>query len=755
MPSSLLEASLNKAKIGSMLLDRVLRAINLSIAVLAVLVAGAVYWLAYRPLPETSGSITAPLSGAATITRDAYGVPHIKATSWEDAIFLEGYAMAQDRLWQMDGMRRRAAGELAEVIGQAALAGDSESRRLRLGRIAEEQESRLEPKERAVLAAFARGVNYFLSTHQGKLPVEFSILRYDPRPWSVRSSVLAGLEMYRTLTMNWAAERNRMELFARGDRTKLEYLMPADADAGVAPGSNAWVVSGAHSATGKPILSNDPHLEFSLPSPWYLVHLEAPGLNVTGATIVGLPGVVVGHNERIAWGVTNLEFDVQDLYREQLDLNTGQYLYQGKVEQARPERDLIAVRDAAPLATLAWVTRHGAAFTEIDGKQYSLRWTAAEPGGFRFPFLDIDRARNWQEFVGALEHYAGPGQNFVYADVDGNIGYQAAGMLPVRRNCAGDLPSDGTNGECEWDGYIPFADLPRVFNPESGIIATANQNPFPSGFRYKVNGRFAPPYRVRQIRSRLNSQSKWKPEEMVGVQRDVYSAVHLRVAREVVAAWDRKKSGRPELAEAVDELRKWNGQMSADSPAALLAVRLYDHLRKLIADTAADSLSDTQRAQVPPQAVERIVRQRPAGWFPDWDAVMVRALVGAFDEAAKTQGSKAARWKLGPAQALRMANPVMGRIPVLGGYFNLGPVPMSGAPWTVLQYNGRIGPSMRMTVDLSALDKSTIGLTAGESGQPLSSHYKDQWTAYVNGASLPMQYQKVEAKDVLNVTPQN
>ncbi|MEQ1947299.1 MAG: penicillin acylase family protein [Bryobacteraceae bacterium] len=738
-----------------MLLDRVLRAVNLSIAVLAVLVAGAAYWFVYRPLPDTSGSLTAPVTGPATITRDAYGVPHIKAASWEDAIFLQGYAMAQDRLWQMDGIRRRAAGELAEVIGQAALAGDTEMRRLRMGRIAEEQEQRLEPRERAVFAAFARGVNYFLSTHSGKLPVEFTILRYDPRPWSVRSSVLAGLEMYRTLATNWPAERNRMELFSRGDRAKLEFLMPPGADGGVAPGSNAWVVSGAHSATGKPILSNDPHLEFSLPSPWYLVHLEAPGLNVTGATIVGLPGVIVGHNQRIAWGATNLEFDVQDLYREQLDLNTGKYLYQGKVEQARLERDMIAVRNAAPAATIGWVTRHGPAFTEMDGKQYSLRWTAAEPGGFRFPFLDLDRAQNWQEFVGALEHYAGPGQNFVYADVDGNIGYQAAGMLPVRKNCGGDTPSDGASGECEWDGYIPFADLPRVFNPESGIIATANQNPFPSDYRYKVGGRFAPPYRARQIRARLSSQPKWKPEEMVGVQRDVYSAVHLRIAQQVVAAWDRKKSGKPEMAEAVDELRKWKGQMSADSPAALLSAKVYEQIRRLLADAAADSLNDTQRAQVPPQAIERILQQRPEGWFPDWDAVLVRALVGAFDEAAKAQGSKASRWKFGQTQALRIVNPVVGRIPVVGNYFSLGPVPMSGAPWTVLQYNGRIGPSMRMTVDLSAMDKSTIGLTAGESGQPLSSHYKDQWPAYVNGASLPMQYQKVDAKDVLSVAPQN
>ena len=720
-----------------------------------VIVLAAAYWYVWRPLPETSGALAAPVSGPATIARDALGVPHIKAASWEDAIFLEGYAMAQDRLWQMDGMRRRATGELAEVAGRAALPGDQDARRLRLGRIAEEQEKALDPRDKAVFAAFARGVNFFISSHRNRLPIEFTLLRYDPRPWTVRSSVLAGLEMYRTLTSNWQAELNRMELFARGDRAKVEYLMPTGADGGVSPGSNAWAISGARSATGKPILSNDPHLEYSIPSPWYLAHLQAPGLNVTGATIVGLPGVILGHNEKIAWGITNLEFDVQDLYSEQLDLNTGQYLFQGKIEQARLERDLIAIKGEAPAPIVTWVTRHGPIFAQANGRQFSIRWVAAEQGGFRYPFLDLDRAANWREFTGALERYPGPGQNFVYADAAGNIGYQAAGRLPVRKNCEGNTPSDGPAGECEWDGYIPFADLPRVLNPASGIVATANQNSFPRDYKYKVGGRFAAPYRVEQIRARLAATPKWLPEEMIGVQRDVYSAIHYAVARQVVAAWDRRKTGQPELAEAVEELRKWNGQMDANLAAPLLAARIYDELRKLIADAAAGALTDPLRAMVPPQSIERILRERPPGWFPDWDAVLVRSLVAAFDAGANAQGSKVSRWNFGQSQPLRIANPVTGQLRVIGKYFNLGPAAMGGSPWSVMQYNGRLGPSLRMTVDLAALDHSFIGLAAGESGQPLSSHYKDQWDAYYAGKTFPMQFGKVDAKQVLTVTPGN
>jgi len=518
---------------------------------LLVAFLAAVYWFAWRALPQTSGEISAPIGGNATITRDALGVPHINAASWEDAIFLQGYAMAQDRLWQMDAMRRRASGELAEVAGAAVISSDQEARRFRLRRLAEQHEKTLTTEERAVFAAFARGVNHYVRTHRGRLPMEFTILHYDPRPWTVRDSILAGLEMYRFLTPNWRAELAKMHMLEQGDREKIEFLFPARTGGEPQPGSNAWAISGAHSATGKPILANDPHLEITMPSPWYLVHLQAPGLDVTGGSIVGLPTVIVGHNRRIAWGLTNLEFDVQDLYREQIDLQTGRYLYQGKAEQARLEREVIAVDGAQPQPATLWVTRHGPIFVNDQGQTYAMRWVAAEPGGFAFPFLDVNRAGTWDEFRGAVARFAGPAQNFIYADVDGNIGYQAGGRLPVRKNCKGDVPTDGSAGECEWEGYVPFEQLPSAFNPVSGVIASANQNTFPLNTPFKVNGNFAPPYRVQQIRDLLTSKPKWKSEEMISIQTDVYSAFHDFLAHQVVAAFDHQKPARQELADAV------------------------------------------------------------------------------------------------------------------------------------------------------------------------------------------------------------
>ena len=448
-----------------MLSRRIVPFINLSIAVLLVLFLVAAYWYAWRPLPKTSGEIAAPVRAEATIVRDSIGVPHITARSWEDAVFLQGYVTASDRMWQMDALRRLAAGELSEVIGRMGLPSDQEARRLRMRRVAELQYRNLSPEDLKVFTAYVRGVNYYLETHRGKAGLEFRLLNYDPRPWTVVDSILAGLQMYRTLTTTWRNDVVKQAMLQAGNRAKVEYLFPVRTGAEPQPGSNAWAISSNRTGTGKPILANDPHLDWSLPSTWYMIHLKAPGLNVIGVSLPGVPCVIIGHNQRIAWGVTNLQFDVQDLYREKLNPETGRYLYKGQSEQALRESETILVKDAPPTPFTNWVTRHGPVLFSDNGQYFALRWAAAEPGAFHFPFLDLDRANNWQDFTTALQRFPGPGQNFVYADVSGNIGYHAAGILPIRRNFSGDVPVDGSSGENEWDGFIPFDQLPSYYNP--------------------------------------------------------------------------------------------------------------------------------------------------------------------------------------------------------------------------------------------------------------------------------------------------
>lgn len=719
-----------------MILKRLLKALNALILLAFAAGLFGVYWFAWRPLPQTSGTVVAPLAARGSIARDASGMPRITAANIEDALFLQGFATAQDRMWQMDTLRRAAAGRLAEVLGPAALEMDREARRLRLERVADEHAAALTPGERAAFAAYARGVNFYLETHRSRLPVEFRLLRYDPRPWRIADCVLVGLQMYRDLTSTWTGDlRASPALAATG---------PAASE-----GSNAWVISGRHTATGKPILANDPHLQYSLPGIWHAVQLRAPGLHAAGVALPGAPGVIIGHNERIAWGMTNLGFDVQDLYVERLDPRTGRYAVPGGEEQARLERNVIGVRGGAGIEYTQWVTRNGPV-SIVNGQAIALRWTAAEPGGFRYPFIGIDRAANWSEFRAALAGFPGPAQNFVYADVDGNIGYQVAGRLPVRREFDGSAPVDGASGDYDWLGAIPFDELPRLYNPPSGRIVTANQNPFPSGYAYRVSGNFAAPFRAQQIEAMLAAREGWRAADMAAIQKDVYSGFLLQLAREIVAA---HKGRGADVADAIAVLRDWNGQMEQGAAAPLVATLAYQHLRTDIAERAAAAKLAVPAGQTAPVLVQELLSARPKDFFADWDEAIVRSFREAVDEGRRMQGDSVRRWNWGAFNRLRISHPVLSRLPFVGRYYTIGPVAQSGSAFTVKQTTRVLGPSMRMAVDLADWNRSQLTLLTGVSGQPLSGHFDDQWEDYYYGRGRPFPFDNVEAEDVLEFTP--
>ncbi len=741
------------------MLSRLLRIVNVSVALLLVLVAVAIYWYAVRPLPQTSGELSAPISGPATVKRDARGVPHIEASSWQDAIFLQGFVTAQDRLWQMDVLRRFGAGELAEVFGRAALPADQESRRMRMRAIAEAQATSLRPSDRAVLVAYARGVSFFIDTHRDRYSLEFSLPGhgYDPRNWSVTDSLLVGLVMFRDLSNSWKFELDKGTLFAdSGNPVRVRTLFPAVQGEYVSPGSNAWAVSGAHTMDGKPMAANDPHLEFGIPPTWYLAHLKAPGLNVAGASLPGVPSVITGHNDRIAWGVTNVQADVMDLYAERLDQRTGRYLFKGAVEQAQLDRQVIGVRGQKPLVLNTWVTRHGPVLTEAGGRVYSMRWTAAE--GFTFPFFDVDRATNWNDFRTALHDFWGPAQNFVFADRAGNIGYQATGKIPIRRNFDGDVPLDGASGDFEWDGFIPFEQLPSIYNPASGIIATANQNPFPHGYPYRVDGNFHDRYRIAQIRGRLRAKPKLSVDDMLAIQKDVYSAYDSFLAEEIIAALEKRGTQDALVRESVEVLRRWNGQMDKDLAAPMITELLTTRLGKSLVLTLLQAA--TSRPAVPailprPEIIQDLLETRPAGWVAgnDWDRWLLENLTAALAEGRQRQGTPVSKWKWGRLLEWKFAHPIGKQLPLVDVYFDIGPVQMSGSGTTVKQTTATLGPSERMVADLADWDKSVQNLTTGESGNVASKHYKDQWPAYYVGKSLPMEFDHIDAKEVLRIRP--
>jgi penicillin amidase len=739
-------------------LTRFVRVFNVCIAAVVVVILAAIYWYAMRPLPKTSGQISAPINAAAEVKRDARGIPHIVAASWQDAIFLQGFVTAQDRLWQMDVLRRFGGGELAEVFGTAAVHEDEHARRMRMRAIAEADVARLTPEERSVFVEYARGVNYFIDTHRGGYSLEFSLPghSYDPRPWTLADSVLIGLVMFRDLTDSSAQDLERGELFATTkDPSKLQLLYPPVQGARVSPGSNAWAVSGAHTIDGKPMVANDPHLSYGIPPTWHLVHLQAPGLDVSGGALPGVPGVITGHNSQIAWGVTNLQSDVMDIYIEQMDDRTGRYVFEGHTEQAQLDTQMIGVRGGKPVTLNTWVTRHGPVIGAGNGRGYSMKWSAAE--GFSFPFFAIDRARNWNEFRAALSTFWGPAQNFVYGDRAGNIGYQAAGRVPIRNGFDGNVPLDGSSGKFEWAGYIPFEQMPSVFNPPSGMIATANQNPFQADFPYTVDGSYADPYRVLQIRSLLCAKSKLGVQDMLAIQKDVYSSYDHFLAAQVLDAYTRQPHhGDRLVTEAVGTLKGWNGQMDKDAAAPMVTELLSDQLGLALLHLASQWKFQSAIPTLPrPFVIEKILRSRPSGWVQadNWDVWLLQNLSAALEAGRRVQGTPVSHWRWGALRRWSFEHPVGKQIPLAGAFFNIGPVPMSGSGTTVKQTTATLGPSERMVVDFGDLDKSVQNLTTGESGFVASGHYKDQWPSYYIGKSFPMEFTKIDAKEILHVDP--
>jgi penicillin amidase len=371
----------------------------------------------------------------------------------------------------------------------------------------------------------------------------------------------------------------------------------------------------------------------------------------------------------------------------------------------------------------------------------------------QYPLLDVDRAQNWEQFTAALARFPGPGSNFVYADVDGNIGYHAAGKLPKRRGYTGDLPVDGSSGDFDWDGIIPFDEMPSVFNPPSGIIATSNQNPFPPDYPYPVNGIFAPPYRARQVRELLSSHDGWRPPDLLAIQNDVYSGFNRFLAAQIVAAYDKRNAHNPGLDPAVALLRGWNGQMQKDLAAPFLITLAYQHLRTSVAESAAPGKSSAYEFAMASAVVEKLLRERPAGWFPDYDELLLRTLVDALEEGKRIQGRDIAGWRYGAYLNVAINHPVFHRVPLVGKYFDIGPVPMSGSNTTIKQTTRTLAPSMRMNADLGDWDRSLLNVQIGQSGQPFSQHYQDEWKNYYNGQSYPMQFRAVDAKSTLLFRP--
>jgi penicillin G amidase len=755
---------------------------------------------------SNAGRITlAGLQNLVTIRRDERGIPYIEAGNENDLYFAQGYATAQDRLWQMDILRRTARGELAEIFGRAVLEEDRRRRTYGFTHVIERTLAGLQPAARAPLDAYARGVNaYIESLDANSLPPEFRILGYRPRPWAAGDSLVIGKLLFEVLSTTWQTDLMRAALadippalreqilpitspldviLVGNDRVhqrantgmrnesphrinaevlrEMESAMRATENSFLRAGfefeqraaSNNWVVSGRRTATEKPLLANDPHLPAGAPSIWHLVHLTAaPNLRVAGVTAPGAPGVVIGHNERIAWGATNLGPDVQDLYRETFDpQNPRRYRTPEGWREAEVRREEIRVRrsptDAATDTVIheVTVTRHGPVILERAGERYALRWTAFDTNSTdHAAFYLINRARNWNEFRNALRTYGGPTQNFIYADAEGHIGYYGAGRIPIRRTGDGSTPYDGATDAGEWTRFIPFDELPNVYDPPSGIIVTANNRTVGNSYPHHLTHEWAAPYRARRIYDLLQANSRLTVDDFRRIQGDTYSIGGAEFAREAANLLSRAANNDAQTIETVRLLQAWDGRVSADSRAALLVAELRSAFRRrvlthLLGEERARTFSWGNGA-----FNETLIRTRPAEFLPrefrSYEDLLRACLADARTVLAQRHGANETEWTWGRFAQVRFAHP-LARVPFIGAPFVIQPFPQNGsgsAAGSTVNVGSSV--SMRFIADTSNWNNSQQGIAPGQSGVPSSPHWSDQITDWRNVTPRPFPF---------------
>jgi penicillin amidase len=766
-----------------------------SIAVLSVAMVIAVlgFRLVRKSLPENDGEISLPiLSKPVHVFRDKYVVPHLYAESSVDLYAAAGYVAAQDRLWQMDLTRRAVHGTLSEIFGKTTLPSDRFLRTWGLRRIAEKIAPRLSPESKSALAAYAAGVNEFIRTHENALPVEFSILGYKPAPWRMEDSIgyirlmgfklcfswyfeaalgraverlglPAGLELFPAVLENtpvivaeslpkisWAS---RLDAFLADGLATLEFLgFP-----GAVPGSNSWAVSGSRSVSGRSMLANDPHLELTLPSIWYEMHLAAPDIEVAGMTLAGVPGVVIGHNRAIAWGLTNGTADDLDFYFERLNPeNPDQYFYDGAWRNLETEIETIPVKGDNPETFVIRRTHHGPIISAVhpvyekDSIAVSMAWTGARLSDDLRAFQQINRAGNWEEFEHALRHFAVPCQNFVYADTAGNIGYRAGGVIPIRRDGRGYLPYAGWENTGEWIGEIPFDEMPHALNPPAGYVATANNQMTSSAYKYYISNGWEPTSRIERITELLQAQSRHDVASFQRMQTDLLSS-HARRMLPLLLAHLSSVELNAEEKNVVQLMRDWDGAEEVMSlPAAVYNVWFLKFLEKALRDDLppADYESYMQWSMLGIRAGEHLLLHPQSAVIDDRATPGVESVaeivVAAFRETMRylqeTLGPTIGDWQWGRLHALTISH-ALGKQKPLDYLFNAGPFPIGGSANTIWKaeyrltkpYHADVGPSMRQIVDLAKPERSWVIVAGGQSGQPFSAHYRDQIELWRDG----------------------
>ena len=769
------------------------------VAISAVLIAAQPDLVARgrAALAQHRGSIM--LSGLrepVEVLRDSWGIPHIYARNTADLFFAQGYVVAQDRMWQLEMWRRNAEGMLSEVLGPEYVTRDKFARVLAFHGDWNEEFKKYHPEGKVIFDSFAHGVNAAIqkAIDENKVPVEFELMGFQPQPVWTAKTVLTRMPGW-TLSRNATSEVTRALAIKAMGIEKVEELMPTnpqkklqipaglnldDIEPGILNltraandirwtfqadlGSNNWVIGPNKSATGMPIIANDPHREVVNPALRYVVHLVAPGWNALGATEPGLPGISIGHNENLAWGFTILGMDQQDLYVEETATSDpNQYLYKGQWLNMQTYPELIHVKgEAVPESFEVKATRHGPVIYENAARHraYSLRWVGAEPGGAGYiGSLNVMQAKNWTDFNERLERaWYIPSHSLVYADKEGNYGYVGVARTPVRKNWDGLLPVPGKDGQYEWDGYVPFKQLPKSLNRPDGYYASANNDVVPKivpNYDIPLGYEYSQSYRFDRIDEVLKDQKKFSIQQMANLQEDTTSLP----ARSLVPLLRGLKSDQPEAQAGIHQLLEWNMILARDSVPATI----YEFwVMKLEPLAYVPHIPASQRETFRQYNIDRVIEwmKQPG---PDRDRILISAMEQAVSELHAKLGGDMAQWRWGDVHTADFPHPLLSD--KTRPLFSIEPVHRGGDAYTVMASTSASeagtkqlsGASFKFVFDVKDWDQSVGLSTPGNSGQPGSPHYADLAPLWGEGKHFPLAYsrQKVEevAKDRLMLYP--
>ncbi|CAM3220993.1 penicillin acylase family protein [Filibacter tadaridae] len=748
------------------------------LVVLAVAAVIVVNMYIGKSKPLIDGEVSAAfLDEDVTIVRDSFGVPHITAESDADMYRAQGYAQAQDRLFQMDLSRRQASGRLSEVVGEAALGTDKTFRTFSLRAAAEASYDGYGDEAKKVLNWFAEGVNAYMeeAKQDGKLPYEFKVLGYSPEPWTPIDSLTIGKYMAYDLGGHWdtlAVRHWALNNFTEDKAKELFITYPDNAPSIIAAnvanpvtvagrfnpdlvppefnGSNNWVVSGDKTASGKPILADDPHLGLGTPSIWYQMHLQSPEQNVSGVIFAGIPGIILGHNEDIAWGVTNVGPDVQDLYIEKPNPDDPtQFLYDGEWEQAEVRDETISVKGKPDVPFEVVVTRHGPIISNIlykeedPGALFSMQWTALEPTKELEAIMNMNKASDWDSFEKALENFNAPAQNFVFAAQDGTIAYKANGRIPIRKKGDAQLPVPGDSSDYGWTGYVPYDELPRVVNPKKGFIATANNRVIDESYPYHITNLWAQPYRYERIAEVLSEGDDFTAEDMMALQMDQKNLYAREFLDDMLNTIETKYEGK--YSYVAEMLREWDQIDSKDSPAPLV---FHKWMKQLPITMFSEEMPEDVYKLMPGkgQIIDQMLRDayagKPGTWVTEYGGVdkwVFASLEQALEDIEGLYGDKMMDWKWGDFHQLSFPHPLASASPILEYFLNPKKQAIGGSNVTVqaaaFKEDGTVnhGAAWRFVADFSDLSKAYHVVGPGQSGHMKSKWYKDQADDWAEG----------------------